>query len=58
MTTFQKQADDLAKRAPTLDDDLASAVAKVNELNTGAHKVAKGAQSLHTGLGGAQIGAA
>lgn len=56
LTAFQKQADDLAKRAPTLDDDLASAVAKVNELNTGAHKVAKGAQSLHTGLGGAQTG--
>ncbi|MFJ9108024.1 YhgE/Pip family protein [Streptomyces sp. NPDC102283] len=56
LTAFQKQADDLAKRAPTLDDDLASAVAKVNELNTGARKVAKGAQALHTGLGGAQTG--
>ncbi len=56
LTAFQKQAEALAKRAPTLDDDLASAVAKVNELNTGAKKVAKGAQALHTGLSTAQTG--
>ncbi|MFJ9623628.1 YhgE/Pip family protein [Streptomyces sp. NPDC101181] len=56
LVTFQKQAEALAQRAPTLDDDLAAAVAKVNELNTGAQKVAKGAQALHTGLGTAQTG--
>ncbi|MET8657205.1 YhgE/Pip domain-containing protein [Streptomyces griseus] len=56
LVTFQKQAEALAQRAPTLDDDLETAVAKVNELNTGAKKVAKGAQALHTGLGAAQTG--
>ncbi|MFJ8224416.1 YhgE/Pip family protein [Streptomyces griseus] len=56
LVTFQKQAEALAQRAPTLDDDLETAVAKVNELNTGAKKVAKGAQALHTGLGTAQTG--
>ncbi|MFI9624289.1 YhgE/Pip family protein [Streptomyces sp. NPDC052042] len=58
LTTLQRQADDLAKSAPRLDEDLKSAVAKVNALNTGAHKVAKGASELHTGLVTAQTGSA
>ncbi|WP_405809834.1 YhgE/Pip domain-containing protein [Streptomyces sp. NBC_01520] len=57
LTTLQKQADALAKRSPDLDTDLESAVAKINALNTGAHKVAKGADTLHTGLGTAKTGA-
>ncbi|GGT22956.1 YhgE/Pip family protein [Streptomyces purpureus] len=50
LAKVQKQADALAKRAPHLDEDLEYAVSKINELNTGAHKVATGADQLHTGL--------
>ncbi|MET8511065.1 YhgE/Pip domain-containing protein [Streptomyces sp. NPDC005077] len=56
LATLQKQADALAERSPHLDEDLKSAVAKVNALNTGAHKVAKGADELHTGLATARTG--
>ncbi|MER5358196.1 YhgE/Pip domain-containing protein [Streptomyces sp. NPDC002785] len=56
LTTLQQQANDLAKSAPHLDEDLKSAVKKVNALNTGAHKVAKGASELHTGLATAKTG--
>ncbi|MFF4094124.1 YhgE/Pip family protein [Streptomyces sp. NPDC001834] len=58
LTTLQRQADDLAKSAPRLDEDLKSAVEKVDALNTGAHKVAKGANELHTGLTTARTGSA
>ncbi|MEW1692704.1 YhgE/Pip domain-containing protein [Streptomyces sp. NPDC091265] len=58
LTTLQKQADALADRAPHLDEDLDTAVAKINKLNTGAHKVAKGADQLHTGLATAKSGSA
>jgi len=58
LTTLQRQADDLAERAPHLDEDLESAVKKVNALNTGAHKVSKGADDLHTGLVTARTGSA
>ncbi|MEE1793191.1 YhgE/Pip domain-containing protein [Streptomyces sp. BE308] len=58
LATLQEQADALAKHSPTLDTDLESAVAKINALNTGAHKVAKGADALHTGLGTAKTGSA
>ncbi|MGR3933385.1 YhgE/Pip family protein [Streptomyces sp. BRA346] len=40
----------LAEKAPHLGTDLDAAVKKVNALNSGAHKVAKGAGKLHTGL--------
>ncbi|MFE7425322.1 YhgE/Pip family protein [Streptomyces sp. NPDC057545] len=56
LSTLQRQADDLAESAPRLDEDLKSAVSKVNALNTGAHKVAKGAGELHTGLASARTG--
>ncbi|OKJ31854.1 YhgE/Pip family protein [Streptomyces sp. CB01580] len=56
LNTLQRQADDLAESAPRLDEDLKSAVSKVNALNTGAHKVAKGAGELHTGLASARTG--
>jgi len=58
LAAFEKQAETLAKRAPTLDDDLEKAVKDVNALNTGAHKVAGGAKDLHTGLGNARTGSA
>lgn len=56
LADLEKKADDLARRAPTLDEDLEYAVARINELNAGAHKVAKGADKLHTGLTTARTG--
>lgn len=58
LATLQKQAETLAARSPHLDEDLESAVKKVNALNTGAHKVARGADRLHTGLATARSGSA
>ncbi|MET9651799.1 YhgE/Pip domain-containing protein [Streptomyces sp. NPDC006460] len=58
LATLQKQADALAKAAPHLDEDLEGAVKKINDLNSGAHKVAKGADTLHTGLTSAKTGSA
>ncbi|MEU8983591.1 YhgE/Pip domain-containing protein [Streptomyces sp. NPDC048309] len=58
LATLQKKAQALADRSPHLSEDLDDAVSKVNELNTGAGKVAKGAKRLHTGLGTAKTGAA
>ncbi|MFH8515972.1 YhgE/Pip family protein [Streptomyces gelaticus] len=58
LTSLQRQADALAEHAPRLDEDLESAVKKVNALNTGAHKVAKGADDLHAGLVTARTGSA
>ncbi|MFF3941194.1 YhgE/Pip family protein [Streptomyces phaeofaciens] len=55
--TLQEQAQALADHAPYLSEDLDDAVEKVNALNTGAAKVAKGAKKLHTGLGTADTGA-
>ncbi|MEU8033466.1 YhgE/Pip domain-containing protein [Streptomyces sp. NPDC049099] len=55
--TLQKQATALEQRAPHLYEDVDDAVTKINELNTGAQKVAAGAKKLHTGLGTAQTGA-
>ncbi|MEF9882437.1 YhgE/Pip domain-containing protein [Streptomyces sp. P9-A4] len=56
LVTLKKQADDLAARAPHLDEDLEGAVKKINELNTGAKKVAAGADRLHTGITDAKAG--
>ncbi|MET9699187.1 YhgE/Pip domain-containing protein [Streptomyces sp. NPDC006529] len=56
LTTLETQARDLAAKAPALSSDLDAAVAKVDALNTGAHKVAKGTAQLHTGLGTAATG--
>ncbi|MGW4079677.1 YhgE/Pip family protein [Streptomyces asiaticus] len=47
----------LARKAPHLDTDLDSAVRKINTLNSGAQKVAKGAGTLHTGLSTTKTGA-
>ncbi|MDX6364234.1 MAG: putative rane protein [Streptomyces sp.] len=58
LATLQKQAQALADRSPHLSEDLDDAVSKINQLNSGAGKVAKGAKTLHTGLGTAKRGAA
>ncbi|MEV6130130.1 YhgE/Pip domain-containing protein [Streptomyces violaceusniger] len=47
----------LAQNAPHLGTDLDTAVRKVNALNSGAQKVAKGAGTLRTGLSTAKTGA-
>ncbi|GAA3846818.1 YhgE/Pip family protein [Streptomyces phyllanthi] len=57
LATLQRQARALAEAAPHLSEDLDDAVAKVNALDKGAEKVAKGAGALHTGLGTARTGA-
>ncbi|MFF3456199.1 YhgE/Pip family protein [Streptomyces sp. NPDC002730] len=56
LADLQKKATDLAKRSPRLDEDLESAVGQINELNSGAKKVAQGADKLHTGLSSAKTG--
>ncbi|MFE7124630.1 YhgE/Pip family protein [Streptomyces sp. NPDC057617] len=58
LATLQKEATALARRAPRLDEDLEAAVTKINALNSGAQKVARGADRLHTGLTGAKKGSA
>ncbi|MFI6355470.1 YhgE/Pip family protein [Streptomyces sp. NPDC050743] len=55
--TLRKQATALEKRAPHLYEDVDDAVKKIDKLNTGAQKVADGAEKLHTGLGTAKTGA-
>ncbi|MEG3626240.1 YhgE/Pip domain-containing protein [Streptomyces poriticola] len=57
LATLQKQAEDLAERAPHLSEDLDDAVKRINKLNTGAGKVAAGAEDLRRGLGTARTGA-
>ncbi|WP_432064685.1 YhgE/Pip family protein [Streptomyces sp. C10-9-1] len=55
---LEKQADELAARGPRLEEDLEFTVGRINELNSGAHKVSKGAASLYTGLTEAKTGSA
>ncbi|MFG2499397.1 YhgE/Pip family protein [Streptomyces sp. NPDC048441] len=57
LSTLQKKSQALADRAPHLDEDLNKAVTQINDLNSGAGKVSKGAKKLHTGLGTAKTGA-
>ncbi|GHD97910.1 YhgE/Pip family protein [Streptomyces alanosinicus] len=54
---LREQATALEARAPHLYKDVDGAVKEINELNTGAQKVAAGAKKLHAGLGTAQTGA-
>ncbi|MFE7572493.1 YhgE/Pip family protein [Streptomyces sp. NPDC057539] len=58
LATLQKQAKALAEHAPKLDEDLETAVTKINALNSGAQKVAEGAGRLRTGLTDAEKGSA
>ncbi|KES07222.1 membrane protein [Streptomyces toyocaensis] len=57
LATLEKQARALAGRAPHLSEDLEDAVTRINQLNTGAGKVAAGAKKLNKGLGTAETGA-
>jgi putative membrane protein len=57
LATLQQQARALSERAPHLSADVADAVRRINELNSGAHQVAAGAKKLHSGLGTASTGA-
>ncbi|GGQ60561.1 YhgE/Pip domain-containing protein [Streptomyces pilosus] len=57
LARLEKQAGELAERAPHLSEDLKDAVSRINKLNTGAGKVAAGARKLHQGLGTAETGA-
>lgn len=56
LADLEKKARELVDKAPQLAGDLDAAVAKVNALNTGAHKVSTGMAQLHTGLGSATTG--
>ncbi|MFC8953328.1 YhgE/Pip family protein [Streptomyces sp. NPDC057101] len=56
LVTLTKQADELAARAPHLDEDVEDAIRKINELNAGAKKVAAGADKLHSGITEAKSG--
>ncbi|MCL7378836.1 YhgE/Pip family protein [Streptomyces sp. 35G-GA-8] len=58
LATLQKQAKALAEHAPKLDEDLETAVTKINALNSGAQKVAEGAGRLRSGLTDAEKGSA
>ncbi|MEV5973557.1 YhgE/Pip domain-containing protein [Streptomyces sp. NPDC051921] len=57
LAKLKKDADELARRSPHLDEDIEGAIKKINELNKGAHQVADGADRLHTGLTSARTGA-
>ncbi|GHH34742.1 YhgE/Pip family protein [Streptomyces candidus] len=54
---IQAKSQKLVRGAPRLDEDLQTAVAQVNALNSGAQKVSRGAAKLHTGLASARTGA-
>ncbi|WP_433548058.1 YhgE/Pip family protein [Streptomyces sp. CA-294286] len=54
---IQTKSQKLVRGAPHLDEDLKTAVAEVNALNSGAQKVSQGAAKLHTGLASARTGA-
>ncbi|MFE0647707.1 YhgE/Pip family protein [Streptomyces sp. NPDC059534] len=56
LAKLTKQADELAARAPHLDEDVEGAIRKINDLNAGAKKVAAGADRLHTGITEAKAG--
>ncbi|MFC9297779.1 YhgE/Pip family protein [Streptomyces sp. NPDC057011] len=56
LTDLENKARELVDKAPGLAGDLDAAVAKVNALNTGAHKVADGMVQLHEGIGTATGG--
>ncbi|MFI1680253.1 YhgE/Pip family protein [Streptomyces sp. NPDC020607] len=57
LAALEKKSQALADRAPHLDEDLNTAVTRINDLNKGAGEVAKGAKKIHTGLGTASTGA-
>lgn len=54
---LQNTAELVADRAPTLGDDVRTAVAQINKLNKGAQQVSSGATELHGGISSAKDGA-
>ncbi|MFJ1866841.1 YhgE/Pip family protein [Streptomyces sp. NPDC088097] len=56
LTDLENKARELVVKAPGLAGDLDAAVAQINALNSGAHKVADGMVQLHTGIGTAAGG--
>ncbi|MFF8385457.1 YhgE/Pip family protein [Streptomyces kanasensis] len=57
LADLQKKAEALARRAPTLSDDVDYAIARINELNSGAQRVASGMAQLHAGITKSKDGA-
>ncbi|WP_175412363.1 YhgE/Pip family protein [Streptomyces sp. TRM64462] len=57
LADLQNKADALAQRAPHLSQDVDYAISKINELNTGAHKAAKGMADLHSAITKSKNGA-
>ncbi|MFJ6996211.1 YhgE/Pip family protein [Streptomyces sp. NPDC003090] len=57
LADLQRKAEALGKRAPTLSQDVDYAIARINELNSGAHRVAKGMADLHAGITKSKDGA-
>ncbi|KUH39430.1 MULTISPECIES: YhgE/Pip family protein [Streptomyces] len=57
LADLQKKAEALARRAPTLSGDVDYAIARINELNSGAHRVASGMAQLHAGITKSKDGA-
>ncbi|REK91235.1 YhgE/Pip domain-containing protein [Streptomyces inhibens] len=49
--TLERVANLVAERAPTSQQDLEAAVAKINQLNSGAHQVSDGAGKIAAGTG-------
>ncbi|MER7507610.1 YhgE/Pip domain-containing protein [Streptomyces lavendulae] len=56
LSDLESKARELVAKAPGLSSDLEGAVAKVNALNTGAHKAADAMVQLHAGIGTAAGG--
>jgi putative membrane protein len=57
LADLQKKAEALARRAPTLSEDVDYAIARINELNSGAARVASGMAQLHAGITKSKDGA-
>ncbi|MEV2200706.1 YhgE/Pip domain-containing protein [Streptomyces fradiae] len=57
LADLQHKAEELGKRAPTLSQDVDFAISRINELNSGAQRVAKGMSELHKGITRSKTGA-
>ncbi|GGQ17368.1 YhgE/Pip family protein [Streptomyces roseolilacinus] len=57
LADLQRKAEALGKRAPTLSQDVDYAIARINELNSGAQRVATGMAELHKGITKSKDGA-
>ncbi|MFV2120616.1 YhgE/Pip family protein [Streptomyces sp. Act-28] len=57
LADLQRKAEALGRRAPTLSRDVDYAIARINELNSGAQRVARGMAELHKGITRSRQGA-